>query len=101
MRRNFTCPICDTFVETEMDDDGYAVCPKCENTTRLEDSIGPKLHIEKLEARISELEGRIAKAKGYLQNEMGEWLPVETLFLPSRLWGLRQALDILEEGENE
>lgn len=75
MRRNFTCPICDTFVETEMDDDGYAICPKCENTTHLENSIMPKLHIEKLEARIAELEGRIAKAKDYLRDEMGDWQP--------------------------
>ena len=66
--------------------------------------------IELLNARIAELldeinslkkykaesESVIGKAKDLLGDEMGEWLPVDPVYLPERLQQLRQVLYILE-----
>ena len=52
MRRKFTCYRCGKYVEAEMDTDGDATCPACENVIGLEPE-------RKLQNRIAELEAEL------------------------------------------
>lgn len=64
MRRKFTCYRCGKYVEAEMDTDGDATCPACENVIGLEPE-------RKLQNRIASLELQLAEAKARLA-----WIPV-------------------------
>ena len=68
MRRKFICPRCETFVETDIDVDGYAVCPKCENDIYL-----PYFRETSLQSRVEELEAQLAEAKADLSNTREVW----------------------------
>jgi len=52
--------------------------------------------INSLKKYKAESESVISKAKDLLGDEMGEWLPVDPVYLPERLQQLRQVLYILE-----
>lgn len=45
---------------------------------------------------IAELEARIDNAKTIIENEMGEWLPINNLYSPDHYLQLRQAIDVLD-----
>lgn len=56
--------------------------------------------ITELKDTIAELERRITEAKEILEDEMGEWLPLQVPYLPEGMMPIRKALDVLE-GEVE
>ena len=51
-----------------------------------------------LNARIAELERRAARAKELLQDEMGDWLTVEAIYMPDHYLQLKQTIDVLDGG---
>jgi len=51
-----------------------------------------------LQARVEELEKRIAKAKELLEDEICEWGATENFYLPDHFLQLRHALDVLDGG---
>lgn len=57
--------------------------------------------ITELKDTIAELERRITEAKEILENEMGEWLPLQVPYLPEGMMPIRKALDVLEGEEEE
>ena len=63
MRRKFTCYRCGKYVEAEMDTDGDATCPACENVIGLEPE-------RKLQNRIAELEAENNRLAELLHNEL-------------------------------
>lgn len=65
MRRKFTCYRCGKYVEAEMDTDGDATCPACENVIGLEPE-------RKLQNRIASLELQLSEARARLA-----WIPVD------------------------
>ena len=64
MRRKFTCYRCGKYVEAEMDTDGDATCPACENVIGLDPQ-------RKLQNRIASLELQLSEARARLA-----WIPV-------------------------
>ena len=60
MRRKFTCYRCGKYVEAEMDDDGDATCPACENVIDLEPERKMQNRIASLEAENASLRERLA-----------------------------------------
>lgn len=64
MRRKFTCYRCGKYVEAEMDTDGDATCPACENVIGLEPE-------RKLQNRIASLEAEVEALKAERR-----WIPV-------------------------
>lgn len=60
MRLQTTCPRCETWVETEMDEDGDAVCPACENTFHSD-------YFDTPQKRIFELETQLTKAQSLIE----------------------------------
>ena len=61
MRRKFTCYRCGTYVEAEMDTDGDATCPACENVIGLEPERKLQNRIASLELQLSEARARLAE----------------------------------------
>lgn len=59
------------------------------------------LQLAKASLRITELERRITEAKEILEDEMGEWLPLQVPYLPEGMMPIRKALDVLEGEEEE
>lgn len=51
-----------------------------------------------LNACIAELERRAARAKELLQDEMGDWLTVEAIYMPDHYLQLKQTIDVLDGG---
>ena len=71
------------------------------NTRPIEDALKARIaelldEINSLKKYKAESESVISKAKDLLGDEMGEWLPVDPVYLPERLQQLRQVLYILE-----
>ena len=64
MRRRFTCYRCGTYVEAEINTDGDATCPACENVIGLDPQ-------RKLQNRIASLELQLSEARARLA-----WIPV-------------------------
>lgn len=60
MRRKFTCYRCGKYVEAEMDTDGDATCPACENVIDLEPERKLQNRITSLETQLSEARARLA-----------------------------------------
>lgn len=54
--------------------------------------------INSLRECVSEFSSVIFKAREIIETEMGEWLPVDPVYLPERLQQLRRVLDILGGG---
>ena len=50
------------------------------------------------QACIAELERRAARAKELLQDEMGDWLTVEAIYMPDHYLQLKQTIDVLDGG---
>ena len=69
--------------------DSLFLCDASWNTRPIEDA---------LNARIAELERRAARAKELLQDEMGDWLTVEAIYMPDHYLQLKQTIDVLDGG---
>ena len=69
--------------------DSLFLCDASWNTRRIEDA---------LNACIAELERRAARAKELLQDEMGDWLTVEAIYMPDHYLQLKQTIDVLDGG---
>jgi len=72
-------------------------CPLSVRTVTLEEWNTRPIE-DALNARIAELERRAARAKELLQDEMGDWLTVEAIYMPDHYLQLKQTIDVLDGG---
>ncbi len=95
------CPFCGKEPATRAN---FAICinDDCEQSIYWSgldfDSWNTRPTEDALNARIAELERRAARAKELLQDEMGDWLTVEAIYMPDHYLQLKQTIDVLDGG---
>ncbi len=101
------CPICGGKMIWEGEEwESYFLCTECgyspnfEGCETLEQAVewwNKRPLEDQLRARIAHLEQNIEKAKEILEEDMGEWLPVEPLYMPDHVRAMKHAWNALSE----